>query len=51
MNPSKCAALAGAALALCWIGRSTVETQTPAAGAAQRSRSAEKQGLAEPFKA
>jgi hypothetical protein len=50
MNPSKCAALAGAALALCWIGRATVDTQTPAAGAAQRSRSAEKQGLAEPFK-
>jgi hypothetical protein len=50
MNPSKCVAVAGVALALCWIGRSTVETQTPAAGAAQRSRSAEKQGLAEPFK-
>jgi hypothetical protein len=50
MNPSKCVAVAGAALALCWIGRSTVETQTPAAGFAQRSRSAEKQGLAEPFK-
>ena len=50
MNPSKCVVLAGAALMLCWVGRSTVETQTPAAGAAQRSRSAEKQGLAEPFK-
>ena len=50
MNPSKCVAVAGAALALCWIGRSTVETQTPAAGFAQRSRSVEKQGLAEPFK-
>ena len=40
------ALVAGAA----WIGQSTVETQSPQEGARQRSATAEKAGLAEPFK-
>jgi len=40
------ALVAGAA----WIAQSTVETQSPQEGARQRSATAEKAGLAEPFK-